>query len=205
MNFGFLPTAGPVARLIEELNKLPGIGPKSAQRLAYHLLRIPPEEALGLAEAITQVKEKIRLCSTCFNITDSEPCNICQDEDRDHSQICVVEQPSDILALERTRKYRGVYHALHGVISPSEGVGPEELRISEFMQRVNSGAVNEVILAINPNLEGETTIMYLCELLAPLGIQVTRLARGLPFGSELEYADDITLSRAFEERQEIRK
>ncbi|MFH1087930.1 MAG: recombination mediator RecR [Chloroflexota bacterium] len=201
-----MPTAEPVARLIEELNKLPGIGPKSAQRLAYHLLlRVPQEEAAALAEAILQVKEKIHFCSICFNITDTDPCAICRNEQRSHSQICVVEQPSDILSLERTRKYQGVYHVLHGVISPAEGIGPDDLKLNEFVRRVQDSKVEEVVMAINPNLEGETTIMYLCELLAPRGIRITRLARGLPFGAELEYADDVTLSRAFEERQQIGK
>ncbi len=199
----FIPTAQPVARLIEELHKLPGIGPKSAQRLAYFLLRTPEEQAKALAEAITAVKERVILCSVCQNITEGDPCPICQDDERDHSKICVVEEPLDILALERTRGYNGLYHVLHGVLSPMEGIGPEELKMKELLDRLNSGTVQEVILATNPNLEGEATSMYLHRLIAPLGIKVTRLARGLPFGSDLEYADEVTLTRAIEGRQEI--
>ena len=203
MGMDFVPTAQPVARLIEELHKLPGIGPKSAQRLAYFLLRTPEEQAKALAEAITAVKERVILCSVCQNITEGDPCPICQDDERDHSKICVVEEPLDILALERTRGYNGLYHVLHGVLSPMEGIGPEELKMKELLDRLNSGTVQEVILATNPNLEGEATSMYLHRLIAPLGIKVTRLARGLPFGSDLEYADEVTLTRAIEGRQEI--
>jgi recombination protein RecR len=199
----FLPTAQPMARLIEELHKLPGIGPKSAQRLAYFLLRTSDEEARALAEAIVAVKEKIVFCSQCQNITESTPCPICQGEERDHTKICVVEEPLDVLALERTRGYNGLYHVLHGVISPMDGVGPEELRIKELLARLQGGPTREVILATNPNLEGEATAMYLHRSIAPLGIKVTRLARGLPFGSDLEYADEVTLTRALEGRQEI--
>ena len=199
----FLPTAQPVARLIEELHKLPGIGPKSAQRLAYFLLRTSEEEARALAEAIVAVKEKITFCSICQNITECTPCPICQDEGRDHTKICVVEEPMDVLALERTRGYHGLYHVLHGVISPMDGIGPEELKIKELLARLQGGLTQEVILATNPNLEGEATAMYLQRLIAPLGIKVTRLARGLPFGSDLEYADEVTLTRALEGRQEI--
>jgi len=192
-----------VARLIEELHKLPGIGPKSAQRLAYFLLRSSEEEARALAEAIVAVKEKIIFCSVCQNITESTPCPICQDEERDHTKICVVEEPLDILALERTRGYNGLYHVLHGVLSPMEGIGPDELRIKELLARLQGGSIQEIILATNPNLEGEATAMYLHRLIAPLGIKVTRLARGLPFGSDLEYADEVTLTRALEGRQEV--
>jgi len=195
--------AEPLARLIGEFNKLPGIGPKSAQRLTYYLLRSPDEEAKALAEAILALKEKIRLCSVCFNITDCEPCPICQDRERDHSKICVVEKPSDILPLERTGKYRGVYHVLHGAISPAQGISPKELRIEELLSRLQDGSVTEVILATNPNLEGEATAMYLRRMILPLGIRISRLARGLPFGAELEYADDVTLSQALEGRQEF--
>lgn len=198
-----MSTAEPIARLIEELNKLPGIGPKSAQRLTYYLLRAPAEEAQALAEAIRDVKEKLTLCYVCLNITDSDPCTICRDEERDHTKICVVEEPIDILPLERTKKYKGLYHVLHGVIAPTDGIGPEDLKIKEFLSRLNNGQVTEVILATNPNLEGETTAMYLQRLIAPLGIRVTRLARGLPYGGDLEYADDVTLSRALEGRQEM--
>ena len=195
--------AEPIARLIEELNKLPGIGPKSAQRLAYHLLRSPDEEAKALAEAILTLKEKIKLCSLCFNNTDCDPCRICQDKERDHSKICVVEKPSDILPLEQTRKYNGVYHVLHGTISPTQGVGPEELKIKELLVRLKDGPVTEVIVATNPNVESETMAMYLQRIIMPLGIHVTRLARGLPFGAELEYADDLTLGQALENRREF--
>ena len=193
--------AEPVARLVRELSKLPGIGPKSAQRLTYYLLRSPDEEAKTLAEAILTLKEKISLCSICFNITDCDPCSICQDKERDYSIICVVEKPSDIMPLERTGKYNGVYHVLHGTINPAEGRGPEELKIKELLSRLQNGAVKEVILATNPNVEGETTALYLQRLIVPLGIRVSRLARGLPFGAELEYADDMTLSQALEGRQ----
>ena len=195
--------AEPIARLIEELNKLPGIGPKSAKRMAYHLLRSPDEEARALAEAILTLKENIRLCSVCLNNTDCDPCRICQDNERDHSKICVVEKPSDILPLEQTGKYNGVFHVLHGTISPTQGIGPEELKIKELLARLKDGSVTEVILATNTNLEGEQTAMYLSRLISPLSIKVTRLARGLPFGTELEYADDITLTRAIEGRREF--
>jgi recombination protein RecR len=195
-------TAEPVARLIEEFNKLPGIGPKTAQRLTFHLLRMPAEEARGLAEAIVEVKERIGFCSTCFNITESDPCWVCRGA-RDRSMICVVEEPLDVLALERTGHYKGLYHVLHGAISPMEGIGPEELRIRELLGRLGEG-VQEVILATNPNLEGEATAMYLTKLLTPLGPLVTRLARGLPVGGDLEYADEVTLTRALEGRRELR-
>jgi recombination protein RecR len=198
-----IPTAGAVSRLIQELNKLPGIGPKSAQRLAYYLLRTPEDQAKLLAEAILSVKQKTTLCSICFNITDADPCPICRSDRRDRSKICIVEQPQDILALEHTKTYNGLYHVLHGAISPTEGVGTEDLRIKELMNRLQGGKINEVIMATNPTLEGETTAMYLSKLILPLGIGVTRLARGLPFGTELEYADDVTLTRAIEGRQEF--
>ena len=203
MNADFMPAAEPIAKLIEEFNKLPGIGPKSAQRLTYYLLQVPAEKAEALVEAITAVKEKLSLCSLCFNITDSDPCVICRDEERDHTKICVVEEPIDILPLERTKKYKGLYHVLHGVIAPSDGIGPDELKFKELLSRLNDGLVTEVILATNPNLEGEATAMYLQRLIAPLGIRITRLARGLPYGGDLEYADDVTLSRALEGRQEM--
>ena len=198
-----LPTAPPVVRLIEELNKLPGIGPKSAQRLTYFLIRMPQEHAQALAEAILAVKEKISFCSVCVNITESDPCLICSDSGRDITQICVVEEPLDILPLERTRSYKGLYHVLHGIISPMEGIGPKDLKVKELLARLQKGGVGEVILATNPNLEGEATSMYLHGLISPLGIRVTRLARGLPSGGDLEYADEITLTRALEGRQEI--
>lgn len=196
-------TAEPIARLIEEFNKLPGIGPKSAQRLTYYLLRAPAGEVGALADAIINLKEKLALCSVCLNITDSDPCSICCDEERDHTKICIVEEPIDILPLERTKKYKGLYHVLYGVIAPGDGVGPDELKIKELLSRLNDGVVTEVILATNPNLEGEATAMYLQRLIAPLGTRITRLARGLPYGADLEYADDVTLSRALEGRQEM--
>jgi recombination protein RecR len=197
----FVSVAEPVARLIEEFNKLPGIGPKSAQRLTYYLLRSPDEEAKALAEAILALKEKIRLCSVCFNITDQDSCSICQDKERDHSKICVVERPSDVLPLERTGKYDGVYHVLHGSINPAQGIGTEDLKVKELLSRLQDGSVTELILATNPNIEGETTAMYLRRSIMPLGIRVSRLARGLPFGAELEYADDMTLGQALDLRQ----
>lgn len=203
MSIEFLPTAQPVAQLIEELHKLPGIGPKSAQRLAYFLLNATESQARALAEAIVAVKEKIILCSNCQNVTETDPCQICREEKRDRSRICVVERPLDILAFERTGIYRGTYHVLHGAISPMDGVGPEDLRIKELLGRLHNGPVQEIILATNPNLEGEATAMYLQRLISPLGIKVTRLARGLPFGSDLEYADEVTLTRALEGRQEV--
>jgi recombination protein RecR len=197
------PTSGAVARLIQELNKLPGIGPKSAQRLAFNLRRAPDEQSRLLAEAILSVKQQTKLCSVCFNITDADPCPICRNTQRDKTEICIVEQPQDILAMEHTKTYNGLYHVLHGAISPTEGVGADDIRVKELMNRLADGSVTEVILATNPNLEGETTAMYLNKLISPLGIKVTRLARGLPFGTELEYADDVTLTRAIEGRQEF--
>jgi recombination protein RecR len=195
--------AEPIARVVEEFNKLPGIGPKSAQRLAYHLLRSPDEESRALAEAILTLKEKIKLCSICFNITDCDPCRICQNKERDQSKICVVEKASDILPLERTGKYTGVYHVLHGTISPTQGIGPEQLKVDELLARLKDGSVAEVIVATNPNVESETMAMYLQQIIMPLGVRVTRLARGLPFGAELEYADDLTLGQALENRREF--
>jgi recombination protein RecR len=193
----------PVSRLIEEFHKLPGVGPKSAQRLTYHLLRIPHDDAVALAHAIIELKERTVLCSTCQNVTESDPCGICRDGGRDRTAICVVEEPLDILAVERTRGFHGLYHVLHGVISPMDGVGPEDLKINELLARLRGGGVTEVIMATNPNLEGEATAMYVSRLLTPMGIRVTRLARGLPMGSDLEYADDVTLSRAIENRQDV--
>ena len=203
MSTNLITTAEPIARLIEELNKLPGIGPKSAQRLTYYLLRAPANEVGALADAIRNLKEKLTLCSSCLNITDSDPCAFCRDEERDHTKICIVEEPIDIIPLERTKKYKGLYHVLHGVIAPTDGIGPDELKVKELLSRLNDGIVTEIILATNPNLEGEATAMYLQRLIAPLGIRVTRLARGLPYGGDLEYADDVTISRALEGRQEM--
>jgi recombination protein RecR len=196
-------TAAPLARLIEEFYKLPGIGPKSAQRLAYYLLRTPTAEAHSLAQAIIEVKERVVLCSVCQNVTEVDPCRVCASDTRERSCICVVEEPLDILAIERTGSYTGLYHVLHGAISPMDGIGPEDLKVTELLGRLRDGSVQEIILATNPNLEGEATAMYLGRLLTPLGIKVTRLARGLPVGGDLEYADDVTLTRAFEGRQEM--
>jgi recombination protein RecR len=195
--------AAPVARLIEELHKLPGVGPKGAQRLAYHLLRTTAEEARALADAIVEVKDKISLCSVCQNTTDVDPCIVCSDEGRDRSIVCVVEEPLDILAVERTRAHKGLYHVLHGSISPMEGVGPEQLKVRQLLERLRDHTVKEVIMATNPNLQGEATSMYVSRLIQPLGVRVTRLARGLPMGGDLEYADDLTLARALENRQEL--
>lgn len=194
---------GPVERLVEEFSKLPGIGPKSAQRLTYHLLRSPDKDAHDLAEAILSLREKIHLCPICFGITDRDLCVICQDGGRDPSKICVVEHPSDIPPLERTEKYNGVYHVLHGAINPARGMQGENLKIKELLSRLEGDVVEEVILATNPNLEGETTAMYIRRLIIPLGIRISRLARGLPFGADLEYADDVTLGQSIEERREF--
>ena len=203
MNAGYYPTAAPVAHLIEELNRLPGIGPKSAQRLVYFLLRAPREQAQTLSEAIIALKDKVILCSCCQNVSETDPCPICQSSLRDTTKICVVEEPSDVLTLERIHQYNGLYHVLHGVLSPSEGKTPEDLKIKELLARLQGTKVREVILATNPNLEGEATALYLYHQITPLGIKVTRLARGLPFGSDLEYADEVTLTRSLEGRQEM--
>lgn len=203
MNQGSTSAANAIERLIEELSKLPGIGPKSAQRLAFYLLRASKEQADLLADAITTIKQQIILCSRCCNVTDTDPCPICRSDRRDRGMICVVEQPQDILAIEHTGSYHGLYHVLHGAISPTEGVGANDVRIRELTDRLQDGTVHEVILATNTNLEGEQTALYLNQLLMPLGVRVTRLARGLPFGTELEYADDNTLTRALEGRQEF--
>jgi recombination protein RecR len=203
LNQGTVQGADAISHLIQELNKLPGIGPKSAQRLAYYLMRAPQEQAIQLADAILSIKQKIKLCTTCFNVTDADPCVICRNDQRNRSQVCVVEQPQDILAIEHTGVYKGLYHVLHGAISPTEGIGSSDVRIKELALRVQDAVVKEVILATNTNLEGEQTANYLNQLLSPLGIKITRLARGLPFGTELEYADDTTLTRALEGRQTL--
>jgi recombination protein RecR len=188
-------TAQPVARLINELARLPGIGPKTASRLAYHLLRTSRDEAISLAEAILDVKERVRLCSTCFNTTEADPCAICLDSNRDRT-ICVVEEPLDVLALERTGQFKGRYHVLHGAVSPVEGIGPDQLKIRELVDRVERDRPEEVIVATNLDLPGEATAAYLHRLLAPLGVTVSRPASGLPAGGDLEYADEVTLGRA---------
>ena len=193
----------PLAQLIEQLRALPGIGAKTATRLAYHILDMDMERAHRLAAAITGAKEKIGFCSVCFNLTDSDPCAICMAENRDHTTICVVEQPQDVAAMERMNDYDGVYHVLHGALSPLEGVGPNDIRIRELVLRAGKENVQEVIVATNPNVEGEATAMYIAKLLKPMGIRVTRIAHGLPVGGDLEYADEVTLSRAMENRREI--
>ena len=193
----------PVNRLIEAFAQLPGIGPKTASRLTFYLLRRPAEQTEALADAVRDLKQRIVFCSTCFNITEASPCPICSDERRDRSIVCVVEEPLDVLAIDRTAEYQGLYHVLHGAISPVEGIGPDELRINELISRLRAEPVREVLLATNPNLEGEATAMYVARLLQPLGVRVTRLARGLPVGGDLEYADTVTLSRALEGRQEM--
>lgn len=195
--------AEPVARLIGELSKLPGIGPKTAQRLAFHILNKDSGEALELARSIVDAKEKIKYCSVCSNLTDVDPCHTCRDETRNKTVICVVEEPRDIVAIERTRDYKGLYHVLQGAISPMEGIGPEQIRIKELLSRLQDNSVEEIIAATNPNIEGEATAMYLARLIKPLGIKVTRIAHGLPVGGDLEYADEVTLSKAFEGRREI--
>jgi recombination protein RecR len=194
---------GPIQDLVEELGRLPGVGPKSAQRIAFHLLRLPAEDAKRLARAIVEAKEKVTWCRHCFNVAEGELCRFCKDDARDATLVCVVEDARDIVAVERTREFRGLYHVLGGAISPIEGIGPEQLRVRELLQRVGDEGVVEVILATNPNIEGEATAMYLAKLLRPLGVRVTRIASGLPVGGDLEYADEITLGRALEGRREI--
>ena len=197
------PGAEPVGRLIEEFDKLPGIGPKMAQRLTYHLVRMPEEVSRSLAEALIAVKERIVLCTICFNITEQDPCRICSDPARDQSRICVVEEALDVMALERTGVYKGLFHVLHGAISPMNGIYPGDLKIEPLLSRLRDDVVQEVVLATNPNMEGDATSMYIHNLLAPLGIRVTRPASGLPVGGDLEYADEVTLSRAMEARQDL--
>lgn len=193
----------PIARLIDEFSRLPGIGPKTASRLTYYLLRAPRDQVNALAEALTEMRERTILCARCFNVDTQSPCAICRDESRDQSIICVVEEPLDLVAIERSGRYKGLYHVLHGAISPVEGVGPEDIRARELLNRLREGGVTEVLLATNPNMEGEATAMYLARLIRPLGIRVTRLARGLPMGGDLEYADEITLARALEGRSDV--
>lgn len=194
--------AEPLARLIEELSKMPTVGPKTAQRLAFYILRMSPEDAQRLSQAILDAKAKIRYCSVCFHITDVDPCAICTGFNRNRSIICVVEDPRDVLAMERTREFRGLYHVLHGAISPLDGVGPDDLKISELLTRLQSD-VEEVIIATNPRVEGEATAIYLAKILKPLGIRVTRIAQGLPVGGDLEYADEVTLAKALEGRRQM--
>lgn len=196
-------SASPITRLVEQFHRLPGIGPKTAQRLTYHMIRMPEENARALADAILSVKEQVATCSRCFNLTEDDPCRICSDPNRDQATICVVEEALDILALERTHSFNGTYHVLHGVISPMNGIGPDDLKIAPLLSRLKDGTVQELILATNPNLEGEATAMYLQRLLSPLGVHLSRPARGLPVGGDIEYADEATLSRAIEGRQPI--
>jgi recombination protein RecR len=193
----------PLTRLIEHLQRLPGIGRKSAQRLAFHVMKSPREDAERLAEALRDVKDKVLYCSTCNNVTDADPCPICTDDARDGRVICVVEEPTNVLAIERSRDFNGRYHVLMGALSPLQGIGPDDLRIKGLLTRVDAGGVEEIILATNPNVEGEATAIYLARLLKPLGVRVTRIAMGVPVGSDLEYADDITMHKAIEGRREV--
>lgn len=194
---------GPVQDLIDAFRRLPGIGYKSAQRLAFHLLKAPAEEAHTLADAIISAKQKVAICKTCFNVSEGEQCNFCRDPKRDPSLVCVVEEPGDIIAIERTQEFRGQYHVLGGHISPMDGIGPDDLRIRDLLQRLHSGEVKEVIVCTNPTVEGEATALYIARLIKPLDIRVTRIASGLPVGGDLEYADEITLGRALEGRREL--
>ena len=192
-----------VGRLVEALQRLPGIGPKTAQRLTYHLLKQPAEQVRDLADALTELKTRVLNCSRCFNVAESDPCRICADPARDPGLLCVVEEPNDLVAMERTGEYRGRYHVLLGALSPLDGIGPDELKVRELLARLEAGPVREVILATNPNVEGDATAIYLAKLLRPLGMSVTRIARGLPVGGDLEYADEVTLTRALEGRREM--
>lgn len=193
----------PLARLHEQLRRLPGIGSKTALRLAYHVLDMPSEDVRELADALISAKEQIRLCSCCFDLCDSELCDICRDKTRDRTVVCVIEQPQDLMAMERSRGYKGLYHVLHGVLSPLDGVGPEQLKIKELLVRLQSGEIKEVIVATNSDVEGEATATYLAHLLKPIGVTVSRIAHGLPVGGDLEYADEVTLSKALENRRNM--
>src|SRR5687767_6026418 len=192
---------GVVQDLIDELGRLPGVGPKSAQRIAFHLLQADPADVRRFAEVLLEVKEKVKFCSVCFNVAEADQCRICRDPRRDPAVLCVVEESKDVVAIERTREFRGRYHVLGGAISPIEGIGPDDLRVKELMTRLADGQVTEIIIATDPNLEGEATATYLARLLKPMGLRVTRLASGLPVGGDLEYADEVTLGRAFEGRR----
>jgi recombination protein RecR len=196
-------TAGPIARLIQHLAKLPGIGEKTAARLAFHILRAPAEDAAALGAAIVELRARIKLCGVCCDFTEEDPCPVCRDQRRDATLVCVVAQPQDVVAVERTGGYRGRYHVLHGVLSPLDGIGPDDLRIAELVRRVGQGETREVIVATNPSVEGETTAVYLAKLLRPLGVRTSRIATGVPMGGELEYADRLTLARAIDGRREI--
>jgi recombination protein RecR len=193
----------PIAKLIDAFSRLPGIGPKTAARLAFYVLRMKEDEVIDFAKALVNVKRNLTYCSVCCNITDTDPCRICSDKSRDMSVICVVQEPKDLVAMERTREYNGHYHVLNGAISPMDGIGPDDIRIAELLRRLSDERVQEMILATNPNIEGEATAMYLSRLVKPFGIKVTRIAHGLPVGGDLEYADEVTLSRALEGRREL--
>jgi recombination protein RecR len=193
----------PVARLIDEFEKLPGIGHKTAQRLAFHILNMPSEKAIGFAKAIVDAKKTVKYCSVCGDLTDIDPCRVCGSDKRDRSVICVVENPRDVVAMERVREYKGLYHVLHGVISPMEGTGPNDINIKALIKRISEAEINEVILATNPDVEGEATAMYIAKLIKPMGVRATRIAHGLPVGGDLEYADEVTLSKSLEGRREI--
>jgi recombination protein RecR len=195
--------AEPLARLIQEFKRLPGIGQKSAQRLAFHVLRASRDDAERLAQAVVDVKDKLGICSVCNNISDGETCNLCRDPHRDHGVICIIEEPHNILPIETTRQFEGVYHVLHGAISPLRGIGPEQLRIKSLLERLKSEEVREIIVATNPTIEGEATAVYLSRLLKPLGIKVTRIAMGIPVGSDLEFADEVTMTKSLENRREM--
>jgi len=195
--------AAAVQDLIDELGRLPGVGPKSAQRIAFHLLKLPREDALRLARAISEAKDKVTFCTRCFNIAEAEECGICADSRREAGVVCVVEEPRDIVAVEKTGEFRGRYHVLQGAISPIEGIGPDQLRVKELLARIEPEAIEELILCTNPNLEGEATAMYLARLISPLGVKVTRIASGMPVGGDLEYADELTLGRALEGRRVV--
>ncbi len=195
--------AAPIARLLEELERLPGVGPKSAQRLAFHILRSDEASATRLADAIIEVKRTIHFCARCFNLAEADLCEVCSDARRDTHIICVVEEPRDVVAIERTGEFRGMYHVLQGAISPIDGIGPEQLRVRELIDRIGAGGIEEIIVATNPNVEGETTALYISRLAKPLGVRVTRIASGLPVGGDLEYADEVTLGRALEARREM--
>jgi recombination protein RecR len=195
--------AAAVQTLIDELGRLPGVGPKSAQRIAFHLLKLPVEDAARLANAITEAKDRVRFCRRCFNVCEGDECSICSDPRRDPAVVCVVEDPRDVVAVEKTQEFRGRYHVLHGAISPIEGVGPDQLRVKELLARLEPEGIEEVILCTNPTIEGEATAMYLARLLKPLGVRATRIASGLPVGGDLEYADELTLGRALEGRRQL--
>lgn len=193
----------PVVRLIEEFSKLPGIGSKTAQRLAFYVLKMPDNEVRNFAQVLVDAKRKITYCTICGNLTDVNPCYICKNEERDKSIICVIEQPKDVIAMEKTREYKGLYHVLHGAISPLDGIGPDDIKLKELIKRLGAGEIKEVIMATNPNVEGEATAMYISKLIKPMGIKVTRIAHGVPVGGDIEYADEVTLTKAMEGRREI--